>query len=123
MDAGGSTRSTFRMRSRLRVGVALTAVASSGALLGDAGAEDRSAATARSLLTGPRAQLARIVTPREDKLVSGRALRVVVSLSPGTTRFRAWVDGRDLTRRFARRSARRRSALIPRRLLRRSLND
>jgi hypothetical protein len=111
------------MRSRLRVGAALVAVASSGALLGDVGAEDRSAVTARSLLIGPRAQLARIVTPRPDALVTDRALRVVVTLRPGTTRFRAWVDGRDVTLRFARQSARRRSALIPRRLLRTGPND
>jgi hypothetical protein len=88
-----------------------------------AGAQGGNAPTSRSLLLGPRAKLARIITPRDDKLLTGRALRVVVSLRPGTMSFRAWVDRRDVTRRFGRRSARRRSALIPRRLLRRGPND
>jgi hypothetical protein len=88
-----------------------------------AGAQRENAATPRSLFLGPRAELARIITPREGELVTGRALRVVVGLRPGTTRFRAWLDRVEVTRRFRARSGGRRSARLPRRLLRRGLND
>jgi hypothetical protein len=88
-----------------------------------AGAQGGNVPTPRSLFLGPRAELARIITPRQDELVTGRALRVVIGLRPGTTRFRAWLDRAEVTRRFRARSGGRRSARLPRRLLRRGLND
>jgi hypothetical protein len=88
----------------------------------NAASRRRSPVTLPSLLVGPRGELARIITPREGKLVAGRALSVVVRLRRGTTRFRAWLDRAEVTRRFRARSGGRRSARLPRRLLRRGLN-
>jgi len=42
----------------------------------------------------------RIARPANDALVDGHRMRVVVKVPPGATRFRASIEGRNVTRRF-----------------------
>jgi hypothetical protein len=43
----------------------------------------------------------RIVAPANDQLVTDGPLRAVVKLAPGAGSFRAWVDSKEVTRRFS----------------------
>jgi hypothetical protein len=66
----------------------------------------------RRLLVGPRVQLARILSPSDSGLVSGRAVRARVRVSSRVRLFGAWLDGEDVTARFRRAGGGRRVARI-----------
>jgi hypothetical protein len=82
------------------------------AALAVAAAEPAQATRDRRLFVGQHAELARLLSPSDDAVVTGRRLRATVRVSPSARRFRVWLDGRDVTARFRRSGGGRRVARL-----------
>jgi hypothetical protein len=104
------------------IGAAVLAILLFGWSPGPAAAQKRISPTS-SLLTGPYGDVVRIVSTAQPTLVGGRSARVVVRLRRRPAEFRAWLGRRDVSERFRPAGRGRRVAILPRRLMRRGIND
>ncbi|MBD0282327.1 MAG: hypothetical protein ICV69_09065 [Thermoleophilaceae bacterium] len=118
----GARRLLFAGAAPRLIGAAVLAILLSGWSPGPAAAQKRISPTS-PLLTGSYGDVARIASPAQPMLVSGRSARVVVRLRRTPAEFRAWLGRRDVSERFLRAGRGRRVALLPRRLMRRGAND